>query len=95
MEGALASGFPVRISFRAALGGAQTLLLCLEEGSIVQRAEGKWLQVEAELTSVLDSMQTGTILLDAAGEFVSATRGSGSISGWNAGSCNLWRRSRT
>ncbi len=67
VEGALASGFPVRISFRAALGGAQTLLLCLEEGSIVQRAEGKWLQVEAELTSVLDSMQTGTILLDAAG----------------------------
>src|SRR5271154_926392 len=67
VEGALASGFAVRISFRAALRGAQTLLLCLEEGSIVQRAEGKWLQVEAELSSVLDSMQTGTILLDAAG----------------------------
>jgi signal transduction histidine kinase/ActR/RegA family two-component response regulator len=67
VEGALASGFAVRISFRAALGRAQSLLLCLEAGSIVQRAEGKWLQVEAELTSVLDSMQTGTILLDAAG----------------------------
>ena len=63
----LASGFPVRISFRAVLSGAQNLLLCLEEGSVVQRAESNWLQVAAELTSVLDSIQTGTILLDAAG----------------------------
>jgi signal transduction histidine kinase/CheY-like chemotaxis protein len=63
----LASGFPLRISFRAVLRGAQNLLLCLEEGSAVQRAESKWLQVAAELTSVLDSIQTGTILLDAAG----------------------------
>jgi signal transduction histidine kinase/CheY-like chemotaxis protein len=67
VEGALAAGFPVRISFRAVFSGAQNLLLCLEEGSMVQRAEGKWLQVEAELTSVLDSIQTGTILLDATG----------------------------
>ncbi len=57
----------MRISFRAVLSGAQNLLLCLEEGSVVQRAESNWLQVEAELTSVLDSIQTGTILLDAAG----------------------------
>ena len=67
VDGALANGLPVRISFRACLDGAQNLLLCLEEGSLVQRAEGKWLQVEAELTSVLDSIQTGTIVLDAAG----------------------------
>lgn len=67
VESVLTSGFPVRIGFRATLGGAQNLLLCLEEGSVVHRAEGKWLQVEAELTSVLDSIQTGTILLDAAG----------------------------
>ena len=67
VDGMLASGFPVRVSFRATLGGAQNLLLCLEEGSVVHRAEGKWLQVEAELTSVLDSIQTGTILLDATG----------------------------
>jgi signal transduction histidine kinase/CheY-like chemotaxis protein len=65
--GVLASGFPVRLSFRAALGGAHNLLLCLEEASVVQRAEGKWRQVEAELTSVLDAIETGTILLDAAG----------------------------
>ena len=55
----------MRINFRARLDGAQNLLLCLEEGSLVQRAEGKWMQVEAELTSVLDSIQTGTIVLDA------------------------------
>jgi signal transduction histidine kinase/ActR/RegA family two-component response regulator len=67
VDAALTIGLPVRISFRASLGGAKNLLLCLEEGSIVHRAEGKWLQTEAELTSVLDSIQTGTILLDAAG----------------------------
>ena len=39
--GVLASGFPVRISFRAPLDGARNLVLCLEEGSVVQRAEGK------------------------------------------------------
>ncbi len=66
-EGLLVSGFPVRISFRASLDGARNLVLCLEEGSVVQRAEAKWMQVEAELTSVLDSIETGTILLDAAG----------------------------
>ena len=67
VRGVLASGFPVRISFRATLDGARNLVLCLEEGSVVQRAEGKWRQVEAELTSVLDAIETGTILLDAAG----------------------------
>jgi signal transduction histidine kinase/CheY-like chemotaxis protein len=67
VEGLLVSGFPVRISFRGSLDGAQNLILCLEEGSVVQRAEAKWMQVEAELTSVLDSIETGTILLDAAG----------------------------
>jgi signal transduction histidine kinase/CheY-like chemotaxis protein len=67
VQGVLASGFPVRISFRAVLSGTQNRVLCLEEGSVVRHAEAKWLQVEAELTSVLDSIQTGTILLDAAG----------------------------
>ena len=41
VEGLLVSGFPVRISFRASLDGAQNLVLCLEESSVVQRAEGK------------------------------------------------------
>jgi signal transduction histidine kinase/CheY-like chemotaxis protein len=67
LEGSLANGFPVRVSFRAVLGGTENLLLCLEDGAVVRRAEGKWRQAEAELTSVLDAMQTGTILLDAAG----------------------------
>jgi PAS domain-containing protein len=67
VDGALASGFPVRISFRAKLGVAENLVLCLEEGSVVHRAEEKWLRVEAELLSVLDSIQSGTILMDATG----------------------------
>jgi signal transduction histidine kinase/CheY-like chemotaxis protein len=67
VDGALASGFPVRIGFRAKLGVAENLVLCLEEGSVVHRAEEKWRRVEAELTSVLDSIQSGTILMDATG----------------------------
>ncbi|MFZ0885398.1 MAG: ATP-binding protein [Candidatus Acidiferrales bacterium] len=67
IDGLLVSGFPVRISFRATLPGSSTLLACIEEGSLVQRAEGKWRQLEAELTTTLDSIQVGAILLDPAG----------------------------
>src|ERR1700685_4661391 len=37
----LTTGFPIRITRRAALPGSQSLLLCLEDGSLVQRAERK------------------------------------------------------
>ncbi len=67
MDGELKTGFPVRINFRARLGADQLLLLCLEEGSLVQRADGKWRQLEAELLSVLDSVQAGVVLVDLAG----------------------------
>ncbi|MGA8024113.1 MAG: ATP-binding protein, partial [Candidatus Acidiferrales bacterium] len=67
IDGLLISGFPVRISFRAALPGSSNFLLCIEEGSLVQRAEGKWRQLEAELTTALDSVQAGAILLNPAG----------------------------
>ena len=43
------------------------MLLCMEEGSIVQRADAKWRHLEAELRSVLDSVQVGVILLDTSG----------------------------
>lgn len=74
LDGLLSTGFPVRISFRTALPGSASLLLCIEEGSLVQRAEGKWRQVEAELLATLDSVQVGAILLDPAGSirFVNA-----------------------
>jgi signal transduction histidine kinase/CheY-like chemotaxis protein len=67
IDGELKTGFPVRLNFRAQLGAGQLLLLCLEEGSLVQRAEGKWRQLEAELLSVLDSVQAGVVLVDLAG----------------------------
>ena len=67
VDAILSSGLPVRMSFRAALPGSNDLLICLEEGSLVQRAEAKWRQLEAELTTTLDSVQTGAILLDPAG----------------------------
>jgi signal transduction histidine kinase/ActR/RegA family two-component response regulator len=67
IDGELKTGFSVRLNFRARLGAGQLLLLCLEEGSLVQRADGKWRQVEAELLSVLDSVQAGVVLVDLAG----------------------------
>ncbi|MGD1210253.1 MAG: histidine kinase dimerization/phospho-acceptor domain-containing protein [Candidatus Acidiferrales bacterium] len=69
LEAALASGFPIRITLRSIRPRSQHLLLCLEEGSIVQRADAKWRHVEAELRSGLDSVQTGVILLDPSGRF--------------------------
>ncbi|MGA8143660.1 MAG: ATP-binding protein [Candidatus Acidiferrales bacterium] len=67
IEGALANGFPVRITFRAALPGSDDLLLCLEEGPIVQRAEEKSRQLEAELSSLLDALEAGVIVFDPSG----------------------------
>src|SRR5580700_4990136 len=42
----LATGFPIRITLRSALPGSQSVLLCLEDGSLVQRAERKARQME-------------------------------------------------
>jgi signal transduction histidine kinase/CheY-like chemotaxis protein len=67
MDASLVTGHSVRITLRAILPGSHLLLLCLEEGSVVRRAEEKWRQVDAELRSVLDSVPTGILLLDPAG----------------------------
>jgi signal transduction histidine kinase/CheY-like chemotaxis protein len=67
VDGELSTGFPVRLNFRASLPGTELLLLCLEEGPLVQRIEGKWRQLEAELLSVLDSVEAGIVLVDLAG----------------------------
>jgi signal transduction histidine kinase/AmiR/NasT family two-component response regulator len=67
IEAKLVSGFPIRITLRSILPRSQHLLLCLEEGSIVHRAEAMWRQVEAELRSVLDSVAAGVLLIDPQG----------------------------
>jgi signal transduction histidine kinase/FixJ family two-component response regulator len=63
----LATGFPIRITLRAALPGSQSLLLCLEDGSLVQRAERKARQMEAEISSVLDAVEVAILLFDSTG----------------------------
>jgi signal transduction histidine kinase len=63
----LPAGFPIHITLRSILPGTQHLLLCLEDGSVVQRANEKWRQVEAELRSVLDSVPAGVLLMDPLG----------------------------
>jgi len=66
-EAFLSTGFPVRITFRALMPDLGGLLVCVEDGSIVQRADGRWRQTTAELKSVLDSVETGILLLDLSG----------------------------
>jgi signal transduction histidine kinase/CheY-like chemotaxis protein len=68
LDASLSSGFPVRLVLRSILPGTHNLLLCMEEGSIVQRADAKWRQLDAELRSVLDSVQVGVVLVDPAGQ---------------------------
>lgn len=67
LDAALVTGHPIRITLRAVLPHSHELLLCLEDGSLVQRAEMQWRQVEAELRSVLDSVQAGVIVFDRSG----------------------------
>jgi signal transduction histidine kinase/CheY-like chemotaxis protein len=68
LDASLSTGFPVRLVLRSILPGTHNLLLCMEEGSIVQRADAKWRQLDAELRSVLDSVQVGVVLVDPAGQ---------------------------
>ena len=63
----LPAGFPIHITLRSILPGTHHLLLCLEDGSVVQRANEKWRQVEVELRSVLDSVSAGVLLIDPLG----------------------------
>jgi len=85
LETSLASGFSIRITPRSLVPGSKNLLLCLEEGSIVHRAEAKWRQAEAELRSVLDSVQTGILLLDPFGRIRLASAQYGQLFGLGAG----------
>jgi len=67
LEASLSTGFPVRITFRARMPGSRNLLLCLEDGLAIQRADGKLRQLQAEFLSVLDSVAGGIILFDPLG----------------------------
>lgn len=68
IDAPLCTGVPMRVTLRAILPGSQHLLLCLEEGSVVQRAENHWRQVESELRGILDSVQSAIVLYSATGE---------------------------
>ncbi len=64
----LGSGAPLRVTLRAVIPGSGHLLLCIEEGSVVQRAEARWRQVESELRGVLESAQAAFVVFSASGE---------------------------
>lgn len=63
LEARMESGLEVRIALRQAFGGSQRLLLVLEEGLLVQRTESRWRQAQAELSSVLDAVKAGILLV--------------------------------
>jgi nitrogen-specific signal transduction histidine kinase len=68
MDAKLGSGVSMRVTLRSIIPGSQHLLLCLEEGSVVQRAELRWRQLESELRGVLESVQSAIVLYSAAGQ---------------------------
>jgi signal transduction histidine kinase/DNA-binding NarL/FixJ family response regulator len=68
MDASLGSGVPIRVTLRAVIPGLQHLVLCLEEGSIVQRSEIAWRQVEAELRGVLESVLAAIVIVNPAGQ---------------------------
>jgi signal transduction histidine kinase/CheY-like chemotaxis protein len=63
----LTGGLPLRVTLRSVLPGSLHLLLCVEEGTIAQRAEVRWRRVEAEIRSVLESMQAAVMVCDSSG----------------------------
>ena len=67
IDAELVTGHPIRITLRFVLNNPHALLLCLEEGSVVHRAETNWRRVEAELQSILDAVPTGIVIFDRAG----------------------------
>lgn len=67
IDAELVTGHPIRITLRSVLNNPHALLLCLEEGSVVHRAETNWRRVEAELQSILDAVPTGIVIFDRAG----------------------------
>jgi signal transduction histidine kinase/DNA-binding NarL/FixJ family response regulator len=79
----LGSGIPMRITLRAVVPGTQHLLLCLEESSVVQRAELRWRQVESELRGILESVQSGIVLYSSAGRIRSVNARLGELLGLN------------
>ena len=67
LDALLPTGHTIRVTLRTILPESHYMLVCLEEGSVVARAEEKWRHTDAELRSVLESVQAGVILLDSRG----------------------------
>ncbi|HLW81414.1 MAG TPA: ATP-binding protein [Candidatus Acidoferrales bacterium] len=84
MEAQLENGLEVRLGLRQMLAGSQRLLLALEEGSVVGRAERLWKQTHAELCSVLDAVQCGVVVLSADGRIRFANAQFGALFGLDA-----------
>lgn len=67
LDAHIGSSVPLRITLRAILPGSRHLLLCLEETSVVQRAELRWRHVESELRGIIESIDAAIVVFSAAG----------------------------
>jgi len=85
LEALLPSGFPIRITLRAIVPGPGHLLLCMEESPMVSRADAKSRHLEAELRSLLDSLQVGVVFVDPTGAIRFSNARFGQLFGLTAG----------
>src|ERR1700690_2444504 len=83
INGLLPNGFPVRITMRSVLPGSDDLLIYLEGSSELQRVEERSDQLEAELSSLLDALEAGVILVDPVGRVRFANARFGQLFGLN------------
>lgn len=66
-EAVLKSGAPLRVTLRTILPETGDLLLCLEGRATAERTERDWRQSQAEIESLLQSVDAGILLLDRSG----------------------------
>lgn len=67
VEAQVESGLEVRLTLRQSLRGSARLLVALEEGPVVRRADRQWKQTQAELSSLLDALQCGVMFVSPDG----------------------------
>jgi len=69
LDAALPTRSSIRVTLRSVLPGSQHLLLFLPEIPTASSLEPNAQQLEAELRTVLDSVQSGALILDSSGRF--------------------------
>src|SRR5579863_4920255 len=83
LDATLPNGLPIRITLRSLVPGPRHLLLSLQEATVGQPIETKWRQADADIRSVLDSVQAGVVLFDSTGRVRLASERFGQLFGFD------------